>query len=297
MIGLDWGTTSLRAWRFAPDGTVLAAREAPRGIMAVPAGGFPAALHDIVGDWIAAGDRRVLLCGMVGSRQGWVEAPYLSCPAGAAEIARATVPVPFADAEVRLVPGLTARDAADVPEVMRGEETKIIGLLPELGPGAATVCLPGTHPKWIDVEAGRITRFATAMTGEAFAALSQHTILGRMMAPGAPHHPGAFARGIARAKQKGGLLHHLFGTRTHALMGELAEAEGASYLSGLLIGHEVAAALEAGVAPPIHLTGSAALEPRYAEALSAFGIPFRIHASDAAARGLVRIAQEVFSAS
>ena len=294
MIGLDWGTTSLRAWRFRDGGTLLESREAPRGIMAIPPGGFPAALSEIVGDWIGAGEDRVLLCGMVGSRQGWVEAPYLACPAGAAEIARASVPVPFDGADVRLVPGLTARDAAGVPEVMRGEETKIVGLLPALGAGEASVCLPGTHPKWILVRDGRIEGFATHMTGEVFAALSGHTILGRMMATDAPHHAAAFARGIARAKQKGGLLHHLFGTRALALMGELAEAEGASYLSGLLIGHEVAAALEAGVAPPIHLTGSAALEPRYAEALSAFGIPHRIHAADAAARGLVRIAKEIF---
>lgn len=294
MIGLDWGTTSLRAWRFGADRSVTEAREAPRGIMAVPAGGFPSALSEIVGDWIAAGERQVLLCGMVGSRQGWVEAPYLPCPAGPAEIARATVPVPFQGAEVRLVPGLTARDAAGVPEVMRGEETKIIGLLPELGAGEATVCLPGTHPKWIAVSGGRLAGFATSMTGEVFSALTKHTILGRMMAADAPHDAAAFARGIARAKQKGGLLHHLFGTRALALMGELAEAEGASYLSGLLIGHEVAAALEAGVAPPVHLTGSAALEPRYAEALAAFGIPCRIHAADAAARGLLRIAEEVF---
>ena len=295
MIGLDWGTSSLRAWRFGADGAVLEGREAPRGIMTVPAGGFPAVLREAVGDWIAAGGRRVLLCGMVGSRQGWQEAPYLPCPAGAAEIARATVPLAFDGAEVRLVPGLTARDEAGVPEVMRGEETKVIGLLPELGTGEATLCLPGTHPKWVHLAGGRVTRFATHMTGEVFAALSQHTILGRMMAPDAPHAPEAFARGIARAKQKGGLLHHLFGTRALALMGELGEAEGASYLSGLVIGHEVAAALEAGVAPPIHLTGSAALEPRYAEALAAFGIPHRIHASDAAARGLWRIAQDAFA--
>jgi len=293
MIGVDWGTSSLRAWRFGPDGAARDMREAPRGIMTVPAGGFPALLSETIGDWLAAGELRVLLCGMVGSRQGWIEAPYLSCPAGAAEIARATVPVPFEGASVRLVPGLTARDAAGVPEVMRGEETKIIGLLPEIGPGEATVCLPGTHPKWIRLQGGRVAGFATAMTGEVFSALSQHTILGRMMDLKAPHAPAAFARGLARAKGRGGLLHHLFGTRTLALMGELTEAEGASYLSGLLIGHEVAAALEAGVAPPIHLTGSAALEPRYAEALAAFGIPFRIHAPDAAARGLWHIAQEI----
>jgi 2-dehydro-3-deoxygalactonokinase len=230
---------------------------------------------------------------MVGSRQGWVEAPYLPCPAGAADLATATVRVPFADAaaRVRLVPGLAARDAAGVPEVMRGEETKIVGLLAAIGEDAAeaTLCLPGTHCKWVRVRAGRVAGFAAAMTGEAFAALSSHTILARTMDAEAPPHPGAFDRGLARARQKGGLLHHLFGVRALALTGELPPDQAGSYLSGLLIGHEVAAALEAGVAPPVHLAGAESLVALYRRALGAFGIPCRIHDADAAARGLALI--------
>ncbi len=290
MIGVDWGTSSLRAYRLAPDGTVRERREAERGIMTVPPGGFPAALREAVGDWIAAGEDRVLLCGMVGSRQGWVEAPYLACPAGAAEIAGATIRVPFEGARVRLVPGLTTCDPAGVPEVMRGEETKIIGLLGAIGEAPeATLCLPGTHCKWVRIREGRVAGFATYMTGEVFAALSAHTILARTMDTEAPPHAGAFDRGMARARQKGGLLHHLFGVRTQALMGELPPEQGESYFSGLLIGHEVAAALEAGVAPPIHLAGTESLVALYARALGAFGIPHRIHDPDAAALGLALI--------
>jgi 2-dehydro-3-deoxygalactonokinase len=290
MIGVDWGTSSLRAYRLASDGTVREKRELERGVMTVPPGGFPAALREAVGDWIAAGEDRVLLCGMVGSRQGWVEAPYLACPAGAAEIAGATIRVPFDDARVRLVPGLTARDATGVPEVMRGEETKIVGLLGAIGDvPEATLCLPGTHCKWVRIREGRVTGFATHMTGEAFAALSAHTILVRTLDAEAPPHPGAFDRGAARARQAGGLLHHLFGVRSLALMGELPAQQGASYLSGLLIGHEVAAALEAGVAPPVHLAGAEPLVALYVRALGACGIPHRIHDPDAAARGLALI--------
>ncbi len=293
MIGIDWGTSSFRAYRLAPEGTVREHREAPLGILAVPNGDFAAALDGAVGDWIAAGETELILAGMIGSRQGWVEAPYCPCPAGAVEIAAATIAIPHPRARIRLVPGLSARDPAGVPEVMRGEETQILGVLDVVGDAPATLCLPGSHAKWVQVERGRIQGFATHFTGEAFAALSQHTILARTIAAGGGHDPAAFARGIARAKQPGGLLHHLFGLRASALFGEIAESEAASFLSGLLIGHEVAAALEAGVAPPIHLIASEALAARYAAALDDFGIPHRAHAPDAAARGLFLIAERL----
>jgi len=293
MIGVDWGTSSLRAYRLAPDGAVLARRCAPRGILTVEPGGFAGALREAVGDWISAGERRVLLSGMVGSRQGWVEAPYLPCPAGVEEIAAATLPVPFEGADVRLVPGVSCRDRHGVPEVMRGEETQMIGAAGGLGAGEATVCLPGSHSKWARMAGGRVLGFATHLTGEAFAALAGHTILARMLNAAAPHHAGGFARGVARARQAGGLLHHLFGLRAAALFAELPEEEAASFLSGLLIGHEVAAALEEGVAPPVVLIGAEALTSRYAAALDAFGIPHRGAAPDAAARGLHLIAERL----
>ncbi len=293
MIGMDWGTTSLRAYRFGPDGAVLDRRETPGGILAVPPGGFPDALNTAVGDWMAQGERRVLLSGMVGSRQGWIEAPYLPCPAGLAEISAATLSVPFDDADVRLVPGLTCRDASGVPEVMRGEETQLLGIAAITAGGETTACLPGSHAKWVRTSGGRVMEFTTHLTGEAFAALSGHTILARMLDPVAPHHAAGFARGVARAKQPGGLLHHLFGLRAAGLFNEIREAEAASFLSGLLIGHEVAAALEAGVAPPVILVGSAGLTARYGAALDGFGIPHRAADPDVAARGLHLIAEHM----
>lgn len=293
MIGIDWGTSRLRAYRFAADGSIAARRDSPGGILAVAPGGFPDALRAAVGDWIAAGETRVLMSGMVGSRQGWVEAPYLPCPAGLDGLAAAAIRVPFDGAEIRILPGLSCRDRHGVPEVMRGEETQLLGLAAAIGSAEATVCLPGSHSKWARMAGGEVRDFATHFTGEAFAALSGHTILARMMDPAAPHHAGGFARGVARAKQPGGLLHHLFGLRAAALFHEVAEAEAASFLSGLLIGHEVAAALEAGVAPPVILAGSEALTARYAAALDAFGVPHRAAAPDAAARGLALIAERL----
>ena len=128
MIGIDWGTSSQRAFRLGDDGTILDRRVAARGILRVDCGRFAEALREIAGDWIDAGETRVLLSGMVGSRQGWVEAPYLPCPAGPDDLAAALVRVPFAGATVLLVPGLTDADDVGTPEVMRGEETQLAGL-------------------------------------------------------------------------------------------------------------------------------------------------------------------------
>lgn len=280
MIGVDWGTTSFRAYRLGPGGAVLAEVERKRGILTVEPGGFPAVLEEAIGPWLADGESEVLLCGMVGSRQGWQEAPYLPCPAGPAEIAAALTVLDFEGARCRLVPGLATRDADGVPDVMRGEETKLIGLLAE--GVAGLVCLPGTHTKWVRLAGGRIGHFATHMTGELRAVLLEHSILGRLAAPG--RSAEAFRRGVARSGQEGGLLHHLFGTRGLGLHGELAEAETADYLSGLLIGHEIRAAWPGG--EPVHLAGAAVLAETYGAALAQLGARVVRHGDDVVAAGL-----------
>jgi 2-dehydro-3-deoxygalactonokinase len=292
MIGVDWGTSSFRAYRMATDGRVIDKTVSPTGILFVEAGRFADVLRRAILPWVNAGERHVLLSGMIGSRQGWIEAPYLPCPAGAADLAGATIPVPFDGAEVRLVPGLTAEEAG-VPEVMRGEETQIIGALAEFGEGGVA-CMPGSHSKWVRVEGGRITGFSTFMTGEAFAAFSGHTILGRMMKADAPADPEALRRGLARSADAGGLLRHLFGVRTLGLFGRLSETSAASYLSGLLLGHEVRAALAAAPeAGPVVLIGDAKLCALYAEAIAVCGGEARTAKGEAAPVGLARIAGEV----
>ena len=221
MIGIDWGTSSLRAFRLASDGAVLERRQAPRGILSVADGAFAAVIGEIAGDWLRDGEERVLLSGMIGSRQGWRESQTLSCPAGIADLARALTPVPLDGARGFIVPGLAASDAQGTPEVMRGEETQVAGVLPSIG-DHGVACLPGTHCKWVRIAQGRIAGFTTHMTGEAFAALSAHTILGRLM-QGDEEDEAAFDRGVARAADPGGLLHHLFGARTLVLTGQLAD--------------------------------------------------------------------------
>ena len=284
MIGLDWGTSSLRAYRLQQR-TVVERRDRPEGITRIATGAFATVLQDVVGDWLAAGETRILMAGMIGSRQGWVEAPYLECPASPAALAAALTPVQFDGATVAIIPGLTHRDRSGTPEVMRGEETQLAGAIAQIGDGL--FCLPGTHSKWATVSAGAITGFNTAMTGEVFAALRGHTILGRMMTDGTPDE-AAFLRGVTRAGTRGGLLHHLFGVRTLGLFGELGDDASASYLSGLLIGSEIAAVDPAG---PVHLIGEPMLCRLYTLALSPRGILATTAPPDMAAIGLALVAE------
>jgi 2-dehydro-3-deoxygalactonokinase len=268
-------------------------RAAPRGILAVEGGRFEEELRRQVGDWIAAGERRVLMSGMIGSRQGWREVPYIACPAGLPEIAAGLAKIACQGMDVRAVPGLAGADAAGTPEVMRGEETQILGVLAEFA-GEALACLPGSHSKWARVDRGRILGFETYFSGEAFSAFRAHTILGRLMRD-APTDLAAFDRGVARAGEPGHLLHHLFGVRALGLFGRLGEEESASYLSGLLIGHEVRAAVPPGCpanGAEVHLIGAAALSSLYARALAAAGARPTVHDEDAAERGLARLGKE-----
>ncbi len=288
MIGIDWGTSSFRAFRLAQNGAVLDRRHGPRGILTVTDNKFADVVFEFAGDWLKDGEKHVLLSGMIGSRQGWRESQALQCPAGVDDLARALTPVPFEGARVFIVPGVTARDAQGIPEFMRGEETQIAGLLPSVG-ARGIVCLPGTHSKWARIADGRIASFTTHMTGEAFAALSQHTILGRLM-QGDAEDEAAFERGLARSADAGGLLHHLFGARTLVLAGQMPETGTRSYLSGLLIGHEIRAGLAtAQTDDPIHLAGEANLCRLYARALSALGKRALVATDDAAVLGLARI--------
>jgi 2-dehydro-3-deoxygalactonokinase len=287
MIGVDWGTTSFRAFRIARDGTIRDRRTALRGLLNVPDNRFADTLREEVGPWLAAGEDHVLLSGMIGSRQGWMEAPYLPCPAGAAEVGAGLMAIEFDWGQVKLVPGLSATDEAGVAEVMRGEETQVFGVLEAMG-GGGLACLPGTHSKWVRVEDGRIVGFTTHMTGEAFGALRGHTILGRMMREG-PTDGAPFDAGVRRADEPGGLLHHIFGARSQVLAGELAETDAAAYLSGILIGHEVRAALAGRHGEVVHVIGAPELTMLYARAISAQGGYPERHDGEAAARGLALI--------
>jgi 2-dehydro-3-deoxygalactonokinase len=291
MIGVDWGTTSFRAFRVAPDGGIRDRRTALRGLVNVPDNRFADTLREEIGPWLAAGENHVLLSGMIGSRQGWQETPYLPCPAGASDVAAGLADIEFDWGQVKLVPGLSATDEAGVAEVMRGEETQVFGVVAAMG-GTGLACLPGTHSKWVHVADSRIVGFTTHMTGEAFGALRGHTILGRMMREG-PADGAPFDAGVRRSGDPGGLLHHIFGARALVLAGRLAETDAAAYLSGILIGHEVRAALAGRQRGVVHVIGTPDLTVLYARAIAAHGGYPERHDGEAAARGLALIGGHV----
>ncbi|HYB57384.1 MAG TPA: 2-dehydro-3-deoxygalactonokinase [Alphaproteobacteria bacterium] len=303
LLALDWGTTSLRAFLVTADGTAVGRLSAPRGILQLKDGDFAAAYEEIAGDWLARYPQLpAIACGMIGSRQGWREAPYAEAPAGLAELAKGLVSVAGRNGHrLAIVPGVVFRAAAAPPDVMRGEETQMLGALADADPAGPTVfVLPGTHSKWAIAEAGRIVWFATFMTGELYAVLKAESILGRLMT-GEGEDTRSFRLGLARAADAspaaGALLHKLFSARSLALFDELPATGIASYLSGLLIGSEIDEALAAvsarlGLRPLcVTLIGEAALSRLYREALGARGIEGRLAEPDATARGLLAIAQ------
>ena len=248
----------------------------------------------MLGDWHDMATPR-LACGMIGSRQGWSEAPYVDCPAPLAALAAGIIRV--ADNKLTIIPGVRTRDANGIPDVMRGEETQLAGAVDDTEDRVLTV-LPGTHSKWALVEKGQLVDFATFMTGEMYNVLLNHSILGRLAEPAGPEPGPAFERGVTRGLGPGGLNHDLFGARTLALMGELAPEEIPDWLSGLLLGREVRnarvwAQRQGCDGARVRLVGTDALMARYAAAMTQAGVAVDLARADSAARGLWRIAQHV----
>jgi 2-dehydro-3-deoxygalactonokinase len=291
LIALDWGTSSLRAY-WLDAGKIRESRARPWGIRHLPEGGFDGALADITTGWPTLPR---FACGMVGSRQGWLEVPYLDLPADTAQLGRGLRKVRANDGlDVHIVCGLRNPQG---PDVMRGEETQLIGAL-ALQPSLAahsTWILPGTHSKWVSVRDGAVTDFCTLMTGELFGLLQQHSILSTGI-DGATPDPEAFARGVTTARDSGaaGALSRLFSARALMLEGALPAASVSDYLSGLLIGEELRSALATDRFrrdAPIQLIGDAALCARYRSAAHYFALDLAEPVTDAAAYGLWQIAR------
>ena len=240
-IAADWGTTNLRAWAMGADGTAFDRRDSPRGLLAVEGGRFSEALADVCGDWLVGRPRLpVVMSGMVGSKLGWKEAPYLVAPIALDELARHLCPVEaFSSAMARIVPGVRLDDLVQ-PDVMRGEETQILGALQELRIDNGVFLLPGTHSKWAIVENRRLVAFRTYMTGEIYGLLRRYGSLCQLM-DGEVSDDAGFRRGVLRARspEAGNLLHSLFSVRTLGLLDRLPRRGLAGYMSGLLIGAEM----------------------------------------------------------
>ncbi|HVZ98853.1 MAG TPA: 2-dehydro-3-deoxygalactonokinase [Caulobacterales bacterium] len=291
VIGVDWGTTNLRAFRFDGAGNVVETRRAANGVGMIKDRAFEAALREIVGDWLTQ-EARIVISGMAGSREGWREAPYAPCPADLASV-RAAMVRPDAALDARLAPGLSAARGDGLMEIMRGEETQIFGALDSQA--ADIVVAPGTHSKWARVAEGRVTDIRTYMTGEIYALLKQQSILTRLI-DGDASDPDAFALGVQRSLRSAALLNLLFSVRSEGLFGHIATRSLSAYLSGLLIGAEITEGLaEHRLSADIRILVIAAAELgalyRAAFARAGFSKVEIVDGEAAAARGLWRLAQ------
>lgn len=294
LIGLDWGTSSLRAYLMAAGGIVIESRSEPWGIQNISDGNYAGALADITAGWPEG--LPMIASGMIGSRGGWREVPYISCSADLASLAAGLLPVETPSGTVHLVPGVLQQGS--LPDVMRGEETQILGALadhPELAKLSLAV-LPGTHSKWVRLRKGLIDSFTTHMTGELFSSIRDHTILGSPARDVVQQSSEEiFIRGIDTARLAGaeGLSARLFSARSLYLTGQLPAEHTLEYLSGLLIGEEIRSALatcDPASFPPITLIGNSALSARYQLALEQFSLPRSLIIDDSAHIGLWLIA-------
>jgi 2-dehydro-3-deoxygalactonokinase len=262
-IAVDWGTTNRRAYLLGRSGTT-AEFEDSRGVLAVDDGGFPAAVAQIRE---RLGDLPMLMAGMVGSNRGWVEAPYVRCPAGADELL-ANLIWPE-QGRTAIVPGVSL-EQGDRADVMRGEEVQVVGAISAgLVPADATICHPGTHNKWICVKAGRINSFRTVRTGELFDLLREHSILAPLLS-GPADLDGPFLQGVRAGLGGTALGAELFAIRARVLLGKADAGDAPSYGSGLLIGSDVRAGLPDGE-PTVYVVGRPELTRLYAAALTEAG--------------------------
>lgn len=275
-IAGDWGTTNLRLWLCDPQGAVLD-QKSGAGVAQCVGADWPSLLAQLTASWAAHGPLPVYLCGMIGSNIGWMPVPYVPCPVVMSSLILHTR---SPQADVWIVPGIRCTNRNDAPDVMRGEETQILGALqslPTLQAGRQLLCLPGTHTKWVLMEQGCIKHFVTAVSGELFSIIQQHSVLIRSEAAVSASEP-AFNQALLQAKQHAGSLQQwMFECRSRALLDVPPLSNAPAYLSGLLIGDDVnhivgsfAAAL-----PPVTIVGTANLCSLYAAALNLHNVETR----------------------
>ena len=298
-VVVDWGTSSFRGWLMSADGAALAESRGGEGMLHCAGGvGFAPVLRDHLARLGAPAGAPVLICGMAGARQGWVEAPYLKTPTRLDALHEGAIRVD-APGDIRILPGI-AQARADRPDVMRGEETQLLGVTePDF---TGLVCIPGTHSKWIRIDAGSIVEFSTYMTGELFSVISQHSILTHAVEAAGPPPADSerFREGLSAAlAAPTSLTASLFRLRAAQLLGFEHRADGAARLSGLLIGTEIAdAAHRHGPLRSVRLIAAGALGRLYGAALGAQGLDVTtIDAEQASRLGLAKAATKIWGAT
>ena len=294
-VAVDWGTSSFRLWLMDRAGEVLAESRGPEGMMAAAKTGFATVLQSHLDAVGAAANLPVVICGMAGARQGWVEAGYIDTPAELASILQRAVPVPGQARDIRILPGIAQRDPRS-PDVMRGEETQLLGALG--AEGDALVCMPGTHSKWARVRGGTVEGFATFMTGELFAAISRETILSLAIANADEAvDADAFKSAVTAAFEKPALAANLlFRVRSGQLLYGGSPAAARESISGTMIGIEMAAGLGDQSRRGITLVASGRLQELYLIAFDTLSVAVQsIDSDDAVRRGLSIAARTIWT--
>ena len=294
-IAVDWGTTHLRSYAMGETHGVIAEAQSNDGMAALQEGEFETALLALIREWLPdSGRMLVLSCGMVGARQGWVEAAYRTVPCSLSSgLGLTHVTTQDDRLDVRILPGLCQVDPADV---MRGEETQLAGLLAEQGGGVTTVCLPGTHSKWAALKSGCIQSFSTFMTGELFALLSTQSILRHSVVTD-EWDDQAFLIAVRESVERPDmLLSNSFRIRAQGLLTDTAASIARARLSGLLIGSELAGAKDYWSQQSVALIGNTALSALYEKAFNALGVETQIYnPKDMTVAGLRQQAQHLIN--
>ena len=292
LIGVDWGTTQLRVYRIGDIGAVLDRRESDSGISSVPGRDFDTALRTLVADWVETEPSLpIAMCGMIGSRQGWREAPSFSCPVSIRDLAAGLQPIGTSLGTAWIAGGVSVTDGNELIDIMRGEEIQILGI--DCYGDEWLVVTPGTHSKWVILRGETICGFRTYMTGELYALLRRHSILSRLMPEDVevPVVPDAFLEGVLAAADDSQLLRVLFSVRTGGLTHRPDASALASYLSDILIGAEISGALQWTPRLSVLVVASPTLGPLYQRAFPTFGVRAVRHigAEQAVAKGLWRV--------
>lgn len=299
-IAVDWGTTSFRLWLLSKTGEILAERRSSEGMTTAMKSGFETVLDTHLRAINAPDNLPVLVCGMAGARQGWVEAGYVDVPSSLSEVLKSATPVVGVQRDIRILPGLAQR-SIDRPDVMRGEETQLLGALAgAYETGTQLVCMPGTHSKWVNVRDFSVESFSTYMTGELFDVIAKNSILSHAITDAAnfgPDYP-AFQSAITDAYKNPQMVSNLlFTVRSGQLLHGLSTTDAKAKLSGSLIGLEIAGAHSNSTTDSaVILIASGALGELYKGAFKVLNITYSaIDADDAVRKGLFAAAQRLWN--
>ncbi|GAB3482864.1 2-dehydro-3-deoxygalactonokinase [Marinomonas epiphytica] len=303
LICVDWGSSNFRAFLLDCQGKVLESKESTLGVLSIQPDHFEFVLTQELADWLDL-PRPILMSGMIGSRDGWQEVPYLNCPI---ELSQLYGHLCWLDTQlsqpVAIVPGIQCKGVGGFHDVMRGEETQLLGVLSYLSdqgslPSELLCCLPGTHCKWARLSNGQINTFSTTTTGEIFSLLDNESSLVKGLPKSTELNQLAFVKGLQASSDAGGFLHQLFSARSRLLCGDLMEHESRDYLSGLVIAEDIRSMLSLLDQPdgPIVLVANDTLVERYRLAFEHFAVEHCVVSSEQASTlGLAKVAEQYVS--